>query len=165
MSLMHFEDVGVGDAREFGAKTITREEIVAFAEQFDPQPHHLDEEAAKETMLGTLCASGWHICCILMRLLCDHVVNQSASLGGAGIDEVRWKTPLLPGDTVRVRSTFMEKRQSASKPYLGICKIKHELLNQRDEVVMEQTGTFLLAVRAHLDMDAAQSGLGPTGAQ
>lgn len=140
-----FEDLEEGKTITLGTKTVTPAEIVEFAEQFDFQPMHLDEEAGKASILGGLSASGWHTCCMFMRLLCDGFLLDSTSQGSPGIDFARWKKPVLAGDTLTGRSTVLSKRTSKSKPGLGLVTIRSELLNQRDEIVLElqNTGMFL----------------------
>lgn len=96
MPKYYWEDFVPDSVEEFGPRTVTREEIVDFAAQFDPQPMHLDEEAARETMLGGLGASGWHTCAMLMRMLCDGFLLETASQGSPGVEEVRWMQPVRP---------------------------------------------------------------------
>ena len=103
---------------------MTREEIVAFAAEFDPQPMHLDEAAASATMLGGLGASGWHTCCLLMRMIADGFILNSSSMGGPGVEEVRWLKPLRPGTRIRVRATVLETRASNSRPEMGLVKFQ-----------------------------------------
>jgi acyl dehydratase len=140
-----FEDFEEGTTIALGTKTVTAGEIVEFAEQFDFQPMHLDEAAGKASILGGLSASGWHTCCMFMRLLCDGFLLHSMSQGSPGIDFARWRKPVLAGDTLTGRSTVLAKRESKSKPGLGFVTIRSELLNQRNEVVLElqNTGMFL----------------------
>ena len=135
-----WEDFRVGEAVEFGEKHVTREEIIAFASEFDPQPFHLDEEAAKASILGGLCASGWHTCAMVMRMMCDGYILESASLGAPGVDEVRWRKPVYVDDTLRLRRTCLEARASKSRPDMGLTKFRTEALNQKDEVVMIMEG-------------------------
>ena len=145
MSIVHYEDFVVGEVREMGPRTVTREEIVAFASEFDPQPMHLDESAAKHTILAGLAASGWHTCSIMMRLLCDGLILHSTSQGSPGIEHVKWKKPVLAGDTLSGKLTILSKRQSKSRPQLGLVTMRSELFNQRGESVfeLENTGMFL----------------------
>jgi acyl dehydratase len=140
-----WEDFREGQVREFGGKTVERDEIVRFASEFDPQPFHLDEAAANRTMFQGLIASGWHTAAMTMRMLCDGYLNRSASLGSPGIEHLKWLQPVRPGDTLRVRMTVMESRALKSKPGVGIVKSRTELLNQRDEVVMEMLGVGMFA--------------------
>lgn len=137
--LLHFEDFQVGESETFGSYPVTREEIVAFATEFDPQPFHLDDAAAAESLLGGLAASGWHTCAMTMRLICDGYLNRSAGLGAPGVDEVRWLKPVRPGDTLSVRRTCLEARISASRPELGLVKFHYEALNQTGDIVMTWT--------------------------
>jgi acyl dehydratase len=132
---LHHEDLEVGTAVDCGSTTVRKDEIVAFGQAWDPQPLHVDEEAAKATLVGGLCASGWHTCCIMMRLVADNMLNRVASLGAPGVDEGRWMVPLRPGDVVNCRYTVLEKRDLRSRPDVGICKALVELFNQKGETV------------------------------
>lgn len=140
-----YEDFEVGASIELGRKTVTADEIIDFASQFDMQPMHLDEAAGKASILGGLSASGWHSCAMFMRMMCDGFLLDSTSQGAPGVDFVRWKKPTLSGDTLSGRSTVTAKRLSASRPNLGFVTVRHEVSNQRGEVVMElqNTGMFL----------------------
>src|SRR5262245_30915483 len=110
MSKRHWEDFAKGDIAEYGPRTVTRDEIVAFAQGVDPEPQHLDEKAALASMLGGLSASGWHTCAIAMRLMADGFLRDSSSMGAPGVDEVRWIAPLRPGDTVMLRALVLDTR-------------------------------------------------------
>ena len=140
-----YEDLPEGATVALGSKTVTAEEIIEFASEFDAQPMHLDEAAGKASILGGLSASGWHTCAMFMRLLCDGFLLESTSQGSPGLDYVRWKKPVLAGDRLTGRSTVLATRTSKSKPGLGFVTIKSEMLNQRGETVleMENTGMFL----------------------
>lgn len=140
-----FEDFVEGASITFGSKLVTAEEIVEFAREFDAQPMHLDEEAGKASLLGGLAASGWHTCCMFMRLLCDGFLLDSTSQGSPGIDYARWKKPVVAGDTLTGRATVIATRMSKSRPGLGFVTIRSELTNQRGEQVLElqNTGMFL----------------------
>lgn len=140
-----FEDFAEGATISLGSKTVTASEIVDFASQFDAQPMHLDEEAGKASILGGLSASGWHTCCMFMKMMCDGFLLDSTSQGSPGIDYVRWKKPVLAGDTLTGTSTVTARRESASRPNLGFVTCRHELTNQRGEIVAElqNTGMFL----------------------
>ena len=133
---IYWEDFEVGRTVSLGEKAVTREEVLAFAAEFDPQPFHLDESAAQETMLGSLAASGWHTCAMLMRMMCDGYLNASSSLGSPGLDEVKWRKPVRPGDVLEARYTCLEARPSGSRPDIGLCRFLYAVLNQRDELVM-----------------------------
>lgn len=136
----YWEDFRVGETVEFGNKHVTKKEILEFAGEFDRQPFHLDEVAAKASILGGLCASGWHSCAMLMRMMYDGYIGESASLGAPGVDEVRWKKPVYVDDTLRVRRTCVESRASNSRPEMGLTKFHIEMLNQKDEIVMTSLG-------------------------
>jgi acyl dehydratase len=140
-----FEDFVEGGSIALGSKRVTAEEIIEFASEFDAQPMHLDEEAGKASILGGLSASGWHTCSIFMRIMCDGFLLNSTSQGSPGLDYVRWKKPVLAGDTLTGKSTIVAKRASKSKPGLGFVTLKSELSNQRGEIVLEleNTGMFL----------------------
>lgn len=140
-----YEDFEVGGSIDLGAKTVTADEIVEFASEFDPQPMHLDQEAGKASILGGLSASGWHSCAMFMRMMCDGFLLNSTSQGSPGLEYVRWKKPVLAGDTITGRSTVLAKRLSGSRPGLGFVTVKSELTNQRGETVLEleNTGMFL----------------------
>jgi acyl dehydratase len=130
----------VGDVREFGAMPVTREAILAFAGQFDPQPFHLDDAAAEASLFGKLSASGWHTCAMAMRMMCDAYLLESSSLGSPGIDNLRWTKPVHPGDTLSVRLTTLDARPMASRPSVGLVLSKWEVLNQRRELVLTMQG-------------------------
>ncbi len=140
-----FEDLHEGASIELGTKQVTAAEIIEFASEFDFQPMHLDEEAGKASILGGLSASGWHTCCMLMRLLCDGFLLDSTSQGAPGIEFARWKKPVLAGDTLTAKSTVISRRRSASKPLLGFVTVLNEVKNQKGEIVLQlqNTGMFL----------------------
>ena len=137
----YWEDFPVGRSFEYGSRTLTEEEIIRFAADWDPQRFHTDPLAAKATPFRGLVASGWHTGCVLMRLMCDAYLNDASCVGSPGIEEWRFALPVRPGDTLRFRSTVLESRLSASKPDRGIVKFRWELLNQRDEVAVLMVGT------------------------
>jgi acyl dehydratase len=145
--MLYFEDFPPGDVRESPGRTVTREEIVAFAREFDPQPFHTDEAAAAQTIYGGLIASGWHTIAIYMRLMWDAYLKDTASLGSPGVDEVRWLKPVRPGDTLRVRFTVLEALPSRSKPDRGIVRSLSEVFNQHGEVVMTLRGLGMFGRR------------------
>jgi len=143
MSKLHWEDFQPGTVTVYGPRLVTREEIVAFAAEFDPQPMHLDEAAASTTLLGGLGASGWHSCCLLMRMIADGFILDSSSMGGPGVEEVRWLAPLRPGTRIRIRSTVVDKRASNSRPEMGMVKFQFEMLDEAD-VTLTTLGTTLM---------------------
>jgi acyl dehydratase len=147
MSKRHWEDFEPGAVAIYGPRLVTREEIVAFAAEFDPQAMHLDEAAGAATLLGGLAASGWHSCCILMRIIADGFINESSSLGAPGVDEVRWLKPLRPGTQVRVRTTILETRASNSRPEIGFVKCLFELLDEQDTVLITLTSPLMIRRR------------------
>lgn len=136
---LYFEDFQAGDRMEFGRCEVTRDMIVAFARQFDPQPFHLDEERAKGTFVGRLIASGWHTCALQMRMVCDAWLLRSASMGGPGIDELKWLRPVLPGDVLSVRQTVTAVRESRSRPEMGLVQLLLETLNGGGDIAMTQS--------------------------
>jgi acyl dehydratase len=142
-----YEDFTVGRSIELGTKLVLAEEIIEFALEFDPQPMHLDEAAGKASILGGLAASGWHTCCMFMRLLCDGLLLHSTSQGAPGIDYVRWKKPVLAGDTLTGTSTVTAARESAKRPTIGLVTCRHELRNQHGEVVLELENTAMFLKR------------------
>lgn len=138
MFKIFFEDIELGASERFGAYDVTREEVVDFAKKYDPQPFHVDEEMAKQSVFGGLCASGWHTCAMTMRILVDHMTDQGfASMGSPGVDGIKWKKPVFPGDTLSVSGDVLEKRESESRPNLGLIKSRYSVFNQKDELVME----------------------------
>ena len=140
-----YEDFVEGASFDLGPRRVTAEEIVAFASEFDAQPMHLDEAAGKASLLGGLSASGWHTCALFMRMMCDAFLLDSTAQGAPGIDQVKWKKPVLAGDTLTGRVTVLGKRISKSRPRLGFVAMRAELANQRGEAVLEleNTGMFL----------------------
>lgn len=136
---LFFEDFAPGQAYELGSRTVTEEEIVAFARQFDPQPFHLDPEAASESVFGGLIASGWHTGALWMRLYVDSLLGGAASMGSPGIEELRWLAPVRPGDTLAGRLTVLEVSPSSSRPDRGTVRIRGEMVNQDGVTVMAMT--------------------------
>jgi acyl dehydratase len=139
-----YEDIAVGQVVQLGTTRVTKTEIIAFARAFDPQPLHLDEEAAKATMIGRLCASGWHSCAVMMRLICDGFLLEAASLGSPGMEDVRFLKPVFPDDTLSGRFTCTAKRTLASRPGVGLCRMLFEMTNGGGEVVLSwDTNQFM----------------------
>jgi acyl dehydratase len=132
----YFEDVQVGDVMRFGRYEVTREEIVEYARQFDPQPFHLDEASARESMYGGLIASGWHTGAMFIRMVAQHMTPIHATAGAMGFDDLKWLRPVRPGDVLSVESVIREKIESRSRPERGLVKIESRVRDQRDEVVM-----------------------------
>jgi len=145
--LRYFDDYLPGATYDCGIFSVGEDEIISFAKQFDPQPFHVDLEAAARGPFGGLIASGWHTAALVMRQLVDHYLSAEASLGSPGLDEMRWPDPVRPGDTLRVRATVAEARRSLSKPDRGIMKTVIEAVNQDGRTVMRATATNFLRVR------------------
>jgi len=137
---LYWEDFPAGSVREFGSKTVTREAIIAFAREFDPQPFHVDEEAGGKSLFGSLCASGWHTVAMTMRMMCDEYLLDAASLGSPGVENLKWLKPVYPGDTLRVRLEVIEARPMASRPHVGLVRSRWEVRNQRAETVLTMEG-------------------------
>jgi len=138
--LLYWEDLKEAGTVEIGSHTFTEEEIIAFARQFDPQPFHVDPEAAKKSFFKGLIASGWHTCSVGMRLMVEKYVNRSASLGSPGLDNIRWLAPVRAGDTITYRRVILAARASESKPDIGLLQSRSEAVNQRGETVMTMEG-------------------------
>lgn len=135
MSQRYFEDFAVGDRFETESHTLSEDEIIEFASRYDPQYLHVDPEAAKESMYGGLIASGWHTMAMGFRLFIDLDILGPNGLGSPGIDELRWRIPVRPGDTIRTRAEVTDTRPSRSRPERGNVFLKWTILNQRDEAV------------------------------
>ena len=136
----YWEDMAVGSVRDLGTVTPTREAIVDFARQFDPQPFHLDDEAAQASVFGALCASGWHTCSMAMRLMVDNYLREAASLGSPGLENIRWLKPVFPGDTLRLQHRVIESRPMKKRPDVGLVRTVWEMFNQRGEKVLHMEG-------------------------
>ena len=132
----YFEDYVEGASFEYGEISLSAEEIIEFARRFDPQPIHIDPEAAARGPFGGLIASGWHTAGVMMRLLADHYISHVAGMASPGVDEIRWLMPVRPGDTLSIRVTVLETKRSRSKPDRGMVRTLVEVLNQNREVVM-----------------------------
>jgi acyl dehydratase len=143
----YFEDYVEGEVYRFGSIAVEADEIVAFAKRFDPQSFHTDPEAAKQSPFGGLIASGWHTAALMMRLFADHYLTHVASLASPGIDELRWRKPVRPGDTLSIRVTVLKAAPSKSKPDRGVVTSGIEVLNQADESVMTLTAVNFIARR------------------
>ena len=143
----YFEDYLTGSVHEFGSIVVEEAEVIAFAQRFDPQPFHLDPDAARQTRFGGLIASGWHTASLMMRLIVEHYLSRAASLGSPGVDELHWLKPVRPGDELSVRATIVETQRSRSKPDRGIVHSFIEVLNQHEEVVMSLKGVNFMLCR------------------
>ncbi|MFC6717526.1 MaoC family dehydratase [Natrialbaceae archaeon GCM10025810] len=145
--MQYYEDVEVGETHEFGEYHVTKAEIVEFAERYDPQPFHVDEEAATESAFGELVASGWHTASMCMRLLVDGPISERAGMGARGVDELRWRRPVKPGDVLRVRTEVLRKRPSESDPKRGYVDTAVEGINQDGEVVISYVALGMIGRR------------------
>ena len=152
--MLYYEDIEVGVVRRFGSKQVTREEVIDFAGKYDPQPFHIDDEAAANTHFRRLSASGWHTGSMAMRMMVDNMKeHEQAGLGSPGIEDLRWLTPVYPGDTLRCETEVLEKRRSASRPEMGLFKSKLTVFNQHDAPVMTMVSTGLIRVRDEAGTD------------
>lgn len=146
--MKYFEDYQVGQRSSFGRYAVTRDEVIEFATKYDPQPFHLDDEAAAQTYFGRIAASGWHTCAMTMRMLVDNIeTEKSAGLGSPGLDELRWLKPVYPGDTLRVEAEIVELRPSRSRPEMGSTHNRLTVFNQHDEPVMTMLSIGLVRTR------------------
>ena len=148
MTTLTFEDFKPGHFGTFGPRHVTREEILAFAAEFDPQPMHLDEAAAKASMLGGLAGSGWHLCSILMRMMFDGFIGRTASMGSPGVNELRWLAPLRPGDDLTLDIEVEEARVSKSRPETGIVTFKGVVRNAAGVALCEMVSPIIVRRRA-----------------
>ena len=170
---LSFEDFPPGHFGTFGPRRVTREEILAFAAEFDPQPMHLDEEAAKRSMLKGLSGSGWHLCSIMMRMMFDGFIGRTASLGSPGVNELRWLAPLRPGDDLMLDIDVAEARVSRSRPDTGIVTFKGVVRNAAGQALCEMVSPIIVSgapkprrnrradafLRGHRDRAAARTGI------
>ena len=137
---VYWEDLQPGQVLDLGCITPTREEIIAFATQFDPQPFHLDDQAAKASVFGGLCASGWHTCAMAMRLMVTNFLQTAASLGSPGLENVKWMKPVFPGDTLRLQHRILEARPMSKRPDVGLVRTHWEMFNQHGDQVLHMEG-------------------------
>jgi acyl dehydratase len=146
--MTYFEDIVVGARNAFGSYSVTREEVLDFARRYDPQPFHLDDEAAAATHFGRLSASGWHTCAMVMAMVVENLqATKQAGLGSPGLDELRWLKPVYPGDTLRCETEVLDKARSRSRPEMGSFRSNVQVFNQDDVAVMRFTSIGLIAVR------------------
>lgn len=157
----HFEDFPVGSSQVFGSKIVSREEIVAFARVWDAQAFHTDEVAAKDTFAGTLIASGWHSCGMLMRMIADGFLLDASSRGAPGVDEVKWLRPVRPGDKIEARYEVIEARASRSRPDMGLTRFRFQLVDESGRPVLEQVNWIMLGTRLAADDAAPPPGVAP----
>jgi acyl dehydratase len=143
----HYEDLALGEVIDLGTTNVTREMIVTFAREFDPFPFHLDEDAAKASLLGGLASSGWQTAALTLRMLGDTFLNTIASMGGLGFSDLKWKKPVMVGDTIGGTATIAELRRSRSHPERGILTLDFDIANQRGEPVMSMRLANLIELR------------------
>ncbi|MFT4000232.1 MAG: MaoC family dehydratase [Rhizobium sp.] len=154
MTKLVYEDFQPGREFPLGPKHVTAAEIIEFASEFDPQPMHLDEEAGHASILGGLAASGWHTSSMFMRMMCDSYLLATDAQGAPGIDFMEWKRPVLAGDTLSGRSIVIEARPMRSRPGIGIVKFRHEIENQRGELVCLGENATMIRLRAGAEVSA-----------
>jgi acyl dehydratase len=143
----YLEDFAAGQVYGTGRLRVERERIKSFAAEFDPQPYHLDEEAARNSFFGGLAASGWHTAAITMRLMVEGDLKPAGGIIGLGFEEFRWLRPVRPGDELRVESEVLEVRSSKSRPDQGLVKLRNTTLNQNGEAVQIVVGSLLVPRR------------------
>src|SRR6478736_1127154 len=141
--MLQFEDFVAGEVTRSRGIAVSQDELIAFASRYDAQDFHVDPEAAKASFVGGLIGSGWHSCSLLMRLMAEEFLLDSTGMGAPGIEEVKWLRPVFPGDTLSARRTVLETKASRSRPEMGLVRFRLELLNQRDEPVLEQTNWIM----------------------
>jgi acyl dehydratase len=145
--MRYYEDLEVGETAEFGEYQVTQAEIIEFAQQYDPQPFHTDPDAARESAFGELVASGWHTAAMCMRMLAEGPLTERASMGARGVDDLRWREPVRPGDTLHLRTEVLEKYVSESDPRRGYVDSRLEGRNQDGDVVISWIGLGMMEVR------------------
>lgn len=150
MPIHYLEDFAIGQVFKTGRLRVDKEQIFAFARQFDPQPFHIDEEAARQSLFQGLAASGWHTAALTMRLLVDGELKPAGGILGVGFDELSWPRAVRPGDELRAQSEILEVRPSKSRPDRGLVRVRTTTVNQNDETVMMFTGNLLVPKRPAL---------------
>jgi acyl dehydratase len=144
---LHFEDLEEGTIIQLGQHTITKDEIISFAKEFDPLPFHLDEEVAKKSLLGGLASSGWQTAGLTLRMLVDEFLGKIASMGGLGFEHLKWKKPLMKGDTLTGKVTIASLRRSQSHPEKAVMVLDFDMRNQKNQQIMTMSLANLVAVR------------------
>jgi acyl dehydratase len=152
MRRRYLEDFAVGQTFGSGRLRVDKEQIKAFAAEFDPQPFHLDEDAARDTIFRGLAASGWHTAALTMRLLVESEIEPAGGVVGAGFDEFRWPRPVRPGDELHIESEVLEVRPSRSRSNQGLIKVRTTTLNQNDEAVQVQIANLIVPRRQSADV-------------
>ncbi len=162
MTRYAFEDFTPGMSKVFGPVSVSQQDIVAFATEFDPQPFHIDEIAARDSFVGTLIASGWHTCALNMRMFADGMLLDSTALGAPGIETLKWLRPVKPGDTLRSRMTVLDARESKSRPQVGLVQFQFDVANQQDETVLMQGNWVMFGKRDAAPVEASPAPPRPT---
>ena len=147
MPQLYWEDFTPGRSFQHGPRRMLRDEMIAFAAEFDPQPMHLDEAAARDSMLGGLAASGWYVCCILMRMCVDAFVGNAASMGAPGVDEVKWLKPVRPDDELTLHAKVLESRSSKSRPEMGFVRFEFSLFDRQNRPAMMLVTSLMISRR------------------
>ena len=149
-----FEDFIVGETVVFDATyPVTREDIIEFAKEFDPQPIHLQDVVFPEAKIDGIIASGWHTAAISMRLMSEGYISNTHAMGSPGMDYLKWLKPVVPGDVLRMRRTCLDARRSKSRDDMGIVHFRWEVLNQYNEVVMDYAGHQMMRTRASIEAE------------
>lgn len=147
MSTRYYEEISIGETHVFGGRTVTKPEIIAFAEKYDPQPFHIDERAAEDSVFGELVASGWHTVCLFNRMLIDGFLRETANLGGRGADDLEWHRPLRPGTTVSGRVEVLAKSPSERHADRGYITYGFTALDEQDRELVSMTADLLVGLR------------------
>ena len=146
-----WEDMAVGQVRDLGTISPSREDIIAFASQFDPQPFHLDDAAGAASVFGGLCASGWHTCSMAMRLMVTNFLKDTSSMGSPGLESIHWKKPVFPGDSLRLQTTVLETKPMGRRPDVGMTRNLWEMFNQHGDKVLHMEGWGMFKRRVFAD--------------
>ena len=146
--MIYYEDLVIGTRSVSRGYAVTRDEVLEFATKYDPQPFHLDDDAAAQTHFGRLSASGWHTCAMTMRLMVENWIGEepAAALGSPGVDELRWMKPVYPGDTITVESELLSKRRSRTRLDRGLIKSRQTVRNQHGDIVMTMVSNGMYRV-------------------
>jgi acyl dehydratase len=146
-----WEDMAVGQVRDLGTISPSREDIIAFASQFDPQPFHLDDAAGAASVFGGMCASGWHTCSMAMRLMVTNFLKDTSSMGSPGLESIQWKKPVFPGDSLRLQTTVLETKPMGRRPDVGMTRNLWEMFNQHGDQVLRMEGWGMFKRRVFAD--------------
>lgn len=144
MATLYFDDIDEGEVRDLGEYEVPREEMIEFARRYDPQPIHVDEAVARDSMFGGVIASGWYTASVCMRLMVDNFLNETASMGAVGLDELTWATPVRPGDTLSVENEIIDTRPSDSRDDRGYVRNRTSGYNQDGDEVISWVGVNII---------------------